>query len=78
MRWFKLIFAILTATFRKKLTVFEESNINFRVWPTDVDANIMNHAPMMTIMEMGFSKSSSAILARQLSPYVSLICTKVL
>lgn len=41
------------ANFRRKLTVFEESKINFRVWITDVDANIMNHAPMMTVMEMG-------------------------
>ena len=53
MRWLRLISAIVLAKFKKRLSIFDESNIAFRVWVTDVDAAIMNHATMMTIMEMG-------------------------
>ncbi|MCK4818861.1 acyl-CoA thioesterase [bacterium] len=53
MRWIRLLFAILSAKYRSKLTITEESNITFRVWLTDVDASVMNHATMMTVMEMG-------------------------
>ncbi len=53
MRWIRLLFAILSAKYRSKLTISDESNISFRVWITDIDASIMNHAPMMTVMEMG-------------------------
>ena len=53
MRLVRLLIAILSAKYRSKLTITEESNIAFRVWLTDVDASIMNHATMMTAMEMG-------------------------
>ena len=53
MRWIRLILAIYSAKYRSKLSISEESNITFRVWFTDVDASVMNHAPMMTVMEMG-------------------------
>jgi acyl-CoA thioesterase FadM len=53
MRWIRLLFAILFAKYRTKLSVSEESNISFRVWISDVDASVMNHATMMTVMEMG-------------------------
>ncbi len=53
MRLVRLLLAILSAKYRSKLTITEESNITFRVWFTDVDASVMNHATMMTVMEMG-------------------------
>jgi len=53
MRWLRLLSAILAANYRSKLSITEESNITFRVWLTDVDASIMNHATMLTVMEMG-------------------------
>ena len=31
----------------------EQSVIRFRVWITDIDVSIMNHAAMMSVMEMG-------------------------
>lgn len=53
MRWFRLFPTIFTAKNRSKLSISEESNLTFRVWPTDIDVSIMNHAAMMTVMEMG-------------------------
>ena len=53
MRWFRLLLALFTARFRSKLSITEESVIAFRVWITDIDASVMNHAAMMTVMETG-------------------------
>jgi len=53
MRWVRLIYGILSARFRAKLSINEESRIPFTVWLTDIDASVMNHAAMMTVMEMG-------------------------
>ncbi len=53
MRWFRLFPTIFAARNRSKLSILEESNLTFRVWPTDIDVSIMNHAAMMTVMEMG-------------------------
>lgn len=53
MRWIRLLTVLFTANFRSKLTVTEESIIKFRVWLTDVDASVMNHAAMMSALEMG-------------------------
>lgn len=53
MRWIKLTTALLRAKRRAKLAATEESKINYTVWPTDIDVSIMNHAAMMTVMEMG-------------------------
>lgn len=33
--------------------VSDDSVVDFRVWLTDVDASIMNHAAVMTVMETG-------------------------
>jgi len=41
------------AKFRNKLSVRDESVIQFRVWITDIDVSIMNHAAILTVMEMG-------------------------
>ena len=53
MRWLRLLLALLTARYRSKLTVTDSSVIPFNVWLTDVDATIMNHAALMTVMEAG-------------------------
>ena len=53
MRWLRLSTTILTAKHKSKLSIKDVSDIKFRVWFTDVDASIMNHAAMMTVMEKG-------------------------
>lgn len=53
MRWLRLIYALVRSSFKHRLTIKDTSIINFRVWVTDVDATIMNHAAMMTVFETG-------------------------
>lgn len=53
MRWLRLLFALLFAKFRARLDIHETSSKSFRVWLTDVDASIMNHAAMLTVFESG-------------------------
>jgi acyl-CoA thioesterase FadM len=53
MRWLRLLWALFSARYRSKLNVNNPSVLSFRVWLTDVDASIMNHASMMTVMEAG-------------------------
>ncbi|HYE54069.1 MAG TPA: acyl-CoA thioesterase [Chitinophagaceae bacterium] len=53
MRWIRLLSALLAAKYRSRLDVTGISVINFRVWPLDIDASIMNHASLMTVMELG-------------------------
>ena len=53
MRWIRLILILVSARFRSTLTINDESRIPFRVWITDIDVSIMNHAAMMTVMETG-------------------------
>jgi len=44
---------LLSARFRSKLRINEASSIRFKVWITDIDVSIMNHAAIMTVMETG-------------------------
>ncbi len=53
MRWIRLLSALFFARFRSRLGISDGSVISFRVWPTDIDVSIMNHAVIMTVMEMG-------------------------
>jgi acyl-CoA thioesterase FadM len=53
MRWLRLLWALINARYKSKLNVYDASILSFRVWVTDVDASIMNHAAMMTVMEAG-------------------------
>src|SRR4051794_32601164 len=53
MRWIRLLLALFVAKYRSKPTVADTSVLSFRVWLTDVDATIMNHAALMTVMEAG-------------------------
>jgi len=50
MRWLRLIYALLSARFRSKLSIGQESRIRFTVWVTDIDGAVMNHAALMTAM----------------------------
>lgn len=53
MRWIKLLSALGKARFRTKLKGSDTSTFNFRVWITDIDVSVMNHAAIMTVFEMG-------------------------
>lgn len=53
MRWIKLLSTLYKARFRSKLNGAETSTLNFRVWITDIDVSVMNHAAIMTVFEMG-------------------------
>ena len=53
MRWIKLLTALGKARFRTKLNGSETSSLAFRVWVTDIDVSVMNHAAIMTVFEMG-------------------------
>lgn len=53
MRWIKLLLALAQAKFRSKIKGSETTSLKFRVWITDIDVSVMNHAAIMTIFEMG-------------------------
>ena len=53
MRWIKLLLTIARAKYRPKLQGSETTHLNFRVWITDIDVSVMNHAAIMTVFEMG-------------------------
>jgi acyl-CoA thioesterase FadM len=53
MRWIRFLSILISARFRSKLRINDESRIIFKVWITDIDVSIMNHAAMMTVMETG-------------------------
>ncbi len=53
MRWIRLLAAILKAKFKRKINVSDTVALPFRVWITDIDVSVMNHAALMTIMEVG-------------------------
>lgn len=53
MRWIKLLITLGSARFRSKVKGSETTVLNFRVWLTDIDVSVMNHAAIMTVFEMG-------------------------
>lgn len=53
MRWIRLIIAMIRAKFKNKLTGTETIIKTFRVWITDIDVSVMNHAAIMTVFETG-------------------------
>ena len=53
MRWIKLLLILARARFRPKVIGSETTCVKFRVWVTDIDVSVMNHAAIMTIFEMG-------------------------
>lgn len=51
---FRLIRVIVHAVFREKLGPFDESKVNFRVLPNDLDLNFhMNNGRYLTLMDLG-------------------------
>lgn len=53
MRWVRLLAALINAKFKKKLIGTETVCKSFRVWITDMDVSVMNHAAIMTVLETG-------------------------
>lgn len=53
MRWIRFLITLLSARLRSRLRITDESRLRFRVWLTDIDISIMNHAAMMSVMETG-------------------------
>lgn len=45
--------ALISAKFKTKLVGTETVCKTFRVWITDIDVSIMNHAALLTVMETG-------------------------
>jgi acyl-CoA thioesterase FadM len=52
-RWVRFVVTVLRSMLRPRLRVDQESRLTFRVWPTDADLSLMNHACYLTIMEQG-------------------------
>jgi acyl-CoA thioesterase FadM len=53
MRWIRLIFGLIQAKFRSKIQATQTTSLSFRVWITDIDISVMNHAAILTVMEVG-------------------------
>ena len=52
--WFRVLRVLLLALRRPRLGPLDESRIDFRVWPTDLDINVhMNNARYMALMDLG-------------------------
>ena len=53
MRWIRLLSVLVRARLRSRINVVDTAIVRFRVWLTDVDVSVMNHATMLTVMEAG-------------------------
>ena len=53
MRWIRLILGLIKAKFKSKVQATETTSLEFRVWITDIDISVMNHAAILTVMEVG-------------------------
>jgi len=52
--WLRLTKLLLTTPFRPRLGWDEESRLEFRVWPSDLDINLhMNNARYLAVMDIG-------------------------
>jgi len=52
-RWLRFLLTVLRSTVRPRLRADQESVLELRVWPTDADLALMNHACYLTLMEQG-------------------------
>lgn len=51
---FRLAKVLITAFFRDRLSLLDESVLEFRVLPTDLDVNLhMNNARYLSVMDLG-------------------------
>lgn len=53
MRRTRLLLAYLKAKFKKPIRITDTTKMHVRVWVSDVDVSISNHAAILTIMETG-------------------------
>lgn len=53
MRWIRLLLAMISAKFKSKINATDTVLLPFRVWITDIDVSVMNHAAILTVMEAG-------------------------
>tara|TARA_R110000868_G_scaffold5985_1_gene34728 strand:- start:604 stop:1140 length:537 start_codon:yes stop_codon:yes gene_type:complete len=53
MRWIRLLLAMISAKFKGKIKSTDTISLSFRVWITDIDVSVMNHASILTVMEAG-------------------------
>lgn len=53
MRWIRLLLAMTSAKFKSKIQATDTITLPFRVWITDIDVSVMNHAAILTVMEAG-------------------------
>ena len=44
---------LIAAKIKSKVQLTETLTLPFRVWVTDIDVSVMNHAAIMTVMELG-------------------------
>jgi len=52
--YFRFLMVLVASFFRQPLQTFDESALDFRVWPTDLDVNFhMNNGRYLTIMDLG-------------------------
>lgn len=52
--WFRVLRVLVLALLRPKLGLLDESRLDFRVWPTDLDINVhMNNARYLALMDLG-------------------------
>lgn len=52
-RWGRFVLTVLRSMLKPRIRLDQESRLTFRVWPTDADLSLMNHASYLTIMEQG-------------------------
>lgn len=52
-RWLRVLLTVVRSWRLPRLRIDQESDLSFRVWPTDADISLMNHAAFLTIMEQG-------------------------
>tara|TARA_R110002111_G_scaffold256164_2_gene323161 strand:+ start:4836 stop:5372 length:537 start_codon:yes stop_codon:yes gene_type:complete len=53
MRWIRLLLAMISAKFKSEIKATDAISLSFRVWITDIDVSVMNHAAILTVMEAG-------------------------
>lgn len=53
MRWIRLAHALVRAKFKSTIKATDTTSLTFRVWLTEIDVSIMNHAAIVTVLEAG-------------------------
>jgi len=52
-RWLRFLLTVVRSWFRPRLRVDGESRLAFRIWPTEADLSLANHAALLTLLEQG-------------------------